>query len=106
MAKSETIGVIIQDVRPIETLRNDLKRQTVILLEPGFTDEFGEKKGRDNTWCVHVYGDRINTFRLTSANIGQKAKVRFAFASTESTYNGGITKYEVSVRLNEITIIQ
>lgn len=106
MAKSENINVIIQDVQPTETLRDNLKRQTIILLEPGYVDDFGEKKGRDNQWRVSIYGDRITKFAITSAHVGRKAKVRLAFTSTESIINGGIRKYEVSARLNDIEFIQ
>jgi len=106
MAKSESINVIIQDVRPIETLKDNLQRQTIILLEPGYTDSFGEKRGRDNHWRVDVYGDRIGKFNLKTSDVNRKAKVKLAFSSTESIINGGIRKYEVSARLNEITFIQ
>lgn len=106
MAKSENINVLIQDVQPTETLRDGLKRQTVILLEPGYVDDFGEKKGHDNQWRVSIYGDRIQKFGITTAHIGRKAKARLALKSTESIINGGIRKYEVSARLNDIDFIQ
>jgi len=106
MAKSENINVIIQDVQPTETLRDGLQRQTIILLEPGYVDDFGEKKGRDNQWKESIYADRIQKFGITTAHINRKAKVRLAFTSTESIINGGIRKYEVSARLNDIDLIQ
>ncbi|HWK58139.1 MAG TPA: hypothetical protein VNQ80_12405 [Parapedobacter sp.] len=106
MAKSEPINVIIQDVQPTETLRDGLRRQVIIMMEPGYTDDFGDKKGRDNHWRVSIYGDRIEKFGITAGHIGTKAKARFAFTSTESVINGGIRKYEVSARLNDITFIK
>ncbi len=106
MAKSEPINVIIQEVRPIEILKDGLQRQTIILLEPGYTDSFGEKKGRDNRWWVDAYGDRIAKLNIRVSDVNRKAKVRLSFSSTESIVNGGIRRYEVSAKLNEITFLQ
>lgn len=73
MAKIELKGTIVA-VNPVEVVgKKDFRKQAVILNVAAYTDSFGDKKGRDEDWCLEVLGDNIEKLNLNSTFVGMKA---------------------------------
>lgn len=47
------------------------RRQSVILFVPGYTDEFGDKKGQDEEWQLDIFNEKIEKLALNT-NLHEK----------------------------------
>lgn len=76
MAKLELKGTI-ESVSPVEVFtkegKKDLRKQQVILNVAGYTDSYGIKVGRDESWCLEVLNDNIEKFGLDHTFAGMRA---------------------------------
>ena len=79
MAKIENLKGFIRVVSPVQELTDEKKTkiQYVVFEAPGYTNQFGEKKGKDQQWLLQAMGDRIGQLNLTDKLQGQKAAVTF-----------------------------
>jgi hypothetical protein len=66
---------VIKEVGAIETVGEKLtKKQRIILFVPGYVDQFGEKKGRDEHWPLDVMGDNVAKLNLQNTAVKQKVE--------------------------------
>lgn len=70
-------------VMPIETVGNDLQKQTIFFELPGYTDEYGDKKGKDEIWEIDCLGDNIAKQKLDATFEQKKAKLTIWVNSKE-----------------------
>lgn len=62
-----TLKAIVEKIPAINTIEKDGKTtriQNLILRQPGYTDEFGEKKGKDDIWCIQLINDNIEKHNI------------------------------------------
>ena len=60
--------------QPESTQNNNHKYQRIVLKKPGFTDEFGEKKGKDDLFDCRVWNKKIDNVP-PGLKAGDKVKV-------------------------------
>lgn len=104
--KIELKGFVNQ-VGPIETVgANNTKKQQVIFFVPGYTDQFGDKVGRDEFWPLDVMGEKIQKLNITSNSVGQKA-IATVYVSGNSfeKKDGTGMGYTINANLAEIKIM-
>lgn len=79
MPKIEKLKGFIRVVSPVQELTDDKKTkiQYVVFEVPGYTDSFGEKKGKDQQWLFQALGNRITELNMTDALQGKKAAITF-----------------------------
>ena len=71
-----TLKGIVKEVGPIETVgEKNTKKQRIILFVPGYVDQFGDKKGRDEHWPLDVMGDNVEKLNIQKTAVKQKAEV-------------------------------
>lgn len=79
-----TLKGIVKEIKPVEYYGegNQGRRQTMVLFVPGYVDEFGDKKGRDETWGIDIYNKNIEKHNLNSNCVDKRAKVEIFVSST------------------------
>lgn len=79
MPKIEKMKGFIRVVSPVQVLTDEkqTKIQYTVFEVPGYTNAFGEKKGKDQQWLFQALGDRITELNMTEALNGKKAAVTF-----------------------------
>jgi|GEM_PF-1895215 len=80
-----TLKGIVKEVKPIEFYGEGSqgRRQTLVLFVPGYVDEFGDKKGRDETWGIDIYNKNIEKHNLNSNCVDKRAKIDIYISSSE-----------------------
>lgn len=102
-----TLKGIIKEVGQVETIgQNAIKKQTIILFVPGYVDQFGDKKGRDEFWPLDIMGDRVSALNIQPSAVKQKAEVTLyitgnAFEKKDQSGTG----YTINANLAEIKLM-
>jgi len=80
-----TIKGIVKAINPIEFYGegNTGRRQTLVIHVPGYTDQFGVKQGKDETWGVDIYNKKIDEFNLNSNCLQKRAECELYLKGTE-----------------------
>lgn len=75
MAKIELKG-IVKSVSQIENIGKDsaTRKQSLILFVPGYHDEFGDQKGKDEEWRLDVFNKKIDDLNLNSNVIDKRVR--------------------------------
>ncbi len=109
MAKIEKLKGFIRVVSPVQELSDEKKTQIqyMVLEVTGYTNQFGEKKGKDQQWLLQTLGDRIAKLALNSNMEGAKAAVTFYAESfcLEAREEGKNPFYVVNNTLESIELI-
>lgn len=101
-----TIKAIVQEVSTPEIVgKNNTLMQKIILLEPGYVDTFGEKKGTDNLWEAALFNDKINKMGLGAQHLQSKVEATLYLDSRKVVRNGGIENYIINANLGDIKFI-
>lgn len=110
MAKIEKLKGFIRMVSPVQELTDEKKTkiQYMVFEVPGYTNQFGEKKGKDQQWLLQMLGDRIAELKLTKGFCGKKAEITFYAESfcLEAKEEGKNPFYVVNNTLAAYTIIE
>lgn len=104
---STTLKGIIKEIKPIEYYGegNTGRRQTMVLFEPGYVNEYGEKKGRDHMWGIDIFNEKIDALALNNNCVDKKATVEVYLGSSEfQKKDGSGNIYIVSVNLKELKL--
>lgn len=106
MARIELKGTFIS-VGPIMKIgEKETPIQNFIFKEPGYTDQFGDKKSDDEIWKIQVMGESVTKHNLTPVLEGKKATLTVYINSRhiiskdpakDDLYiiNAGLSKYEL-----------
>jgi hypothetical protein len=109
MAKIEKMKGYIRVISPVQELTDEKKTkiQYMVFEVPGYTNQFGEKKGKDQQWLLQALGDRIVELKLTSDLVNEKAEITFYAESfcLEAKEKGKNPFYVVNSTLAAYTII-
>src|SRR5579862_7963649 len=82
------------------------KKQFVVAHVPGYVDAFGEKKGRDEQWCLTILGDKVDALKADQSMVDKKAVIRFFINSFFVEENDARPSfYSVNCTIDSITII-
>jgi len=85
---------------------NGTPKQEIILLVPGFTNNFGEKIGQDDLWKISILGESIDKFNLYERHAGSKVKTEVYISSRQYTSKKDNTiGYMVNVNLASIEFL-
>lgn len=97
----------IEEVSDIEYVgQNNLSKQAIILMVPGYTDEYGEKKGKDEHYQISLLGDSVDKFNIHPRHVGSKVKTEVYIKSSRYTNKEGKVGYIVNINLASIEFIQ
>lgn len=79
MAKIEKMKGFIRLVSPVQELTDEKKTkiQYMVFEVPGYTNAFGEKKGKDQQWLFQTMGARIDELKMSDTLNGCKAAITF-----------------------------
>lgn len=96
---------VVKDILPIEHYGegNVGRRQTLVVFVPGYVDQYGEKKAKDEEWGVDIYNARIEHFALNSNCISKKADVE-VYLTGRRWQTDEKSGYSVSVTLKSIQL--
>ena len=85
---------------------NGTPKQEIILLVPGFTNNFGEKIGQDDLWKISILGESIDKFNLYERHAGSKVKTEVYISSRQYTSKkDNSIGYMVNVNLANIEFL-
>ncbi len=93
---------LVKKVYPTEQLPNgNHKFQRIILIKPGYTDEFGDKKGKDDLYEIKVWNNAID--ELPELNPGDKVKAVLGINGVEHVdRNSGQVMYFTQISARKI----
>ena len=74
------------------------QEQSIIILVPGYTDQFGDKKGKDEHWEFKLFNDKIDRFNIRPHLEGKKVAVE-GFLNSRSYKKNGEEAYALSLIL-------
>lgn len=80
------------------------QEQSIIVMVPGYTDQFGDKQGKDEFWEFKLFNDRIDRFNIRSHFEGKKVIVD-GFLNSRSYKKNGEDAYILSLSLADIKTI-
>lgn len=98
----------VKEVLPIQTVgANNTKKQTLVFFVPGYTDNFGEKIGRDEFWPLDVMGDKIDKLNLSDATHARQKAIATVYVSGNAfdKSDGTGKGYAINANLGEIKIL-
>lgn len=76
------------------------KRQSIVVMVPGWTDSYGEKKGPDEKFQIDQFNDNIEKNPITTADIGRKIDVEVYLKGREFDRKDGEGKgYAVGLNI-------
>ncbi len=105
MAKKNELKGIVTAISAIATFaKNNTRNQCLDLHCPGYVDEYGDKKSRDEDWTIEIFNDRIEKANLQPTDIGRKAIVTVYIGSRATVING-IPRNIISATLSEIKFL-
>jgi len=103
-----TIKGFVQAVTPVLTKLNGnttFRIQSLIIMIPGYQNEFGEKVGKDETWQVDITNDQIEKHNLSAKNIdGKKIEVN-AYLNSRTYKKDGADAYALQIRLADYKLL-
>lgn len=81
------------------------KRQSIVVLVPGWVDGYGEKKGTDEKFLVDQFNDNIAKNPVSSDDIGRKIDVDVYLKGREFDRRDGNGKgYSVSMNVKSLKL--
>lgn len=105
MAKVQLKGIIKRVLRPETVGQNNVRKQTLILEVPAYTDEWGEKRGEDEEWAIDLFNDRIDKANLSTGMQGKRAIVDVYLNSRKfQRQNDGTDGYIINAVLGRIEL--
>lgn len=74
----------LQSVGPLEEVgANKTIKQRISVFVPGWINEFGEKKGKDQQWDIDIFGaEAIDRHNVQDRLVGSKVEVEVYISST------------------------
>ncbi|MEI2274742.1 hypothetical protein OHD16_21525 [Sphingobacterium sp. ML3W] len=76
------------------------KRQSIVVMVPGWTDSYGEKKGPDEKFQIDQFNDNIDKNPITTNDIGRKIDVEVYLKGREFDRKDGEGKgYSVGMNI-------
>lgn len=98
----------VEEVTPVvrkESAGKTTLVQALIVKVPGYTDQFGDKKGEDKLWQFTLFNEAIKKNALAE-NVFAGQKVRVEGYLDSKTYNsGGETKFALNLNLRFVEIL-
>lgn len=80
-----------------------LLKQEIVIMIPGYRDEFGEKKGKDEHWCISILGeDKIKALNLSKEMVRSKVVATVYINSREFTNQNNEVFYNLNVNLSAL----
>lgn len=76
----------------------------VLIVKPGYTDEFGEKKGKDDYFTLKQFADNQSELDF-NGYVGKKVEVKGYLSGREFTTSDGMG-YANNLLLKEVSIIE
>lgn len=97
----------IQEVSKIHFYgEKNFPKQVILLMVPGYVDEFGEKKSPDDFWQISIMGDSIDKFNIHERHVGSKVVIEVYVNSRPYTNKTTqLTGYIVNVSLAKIEFL-
>ncbi|WP_288636804.1 MULTISPECIES: hypothetical protein [Sphingobacterium] len=81
------------------------KRQSIVVMVPGWTDSYGEKKGPDEKFLIDQFNDNIEKNPITTADIGRKIDVEVYLKGREFDRKDGEGKaYAVGLNIKSFKL--
>jgi len=81
------------------------KRQTIVVMVPGWTDAYGVKKGADEKFQIDQFNDNIEKNPIKTADIGRKIDVEVYLKGREFDRKDGEGKaYAVGLNIKSFTL--
>lgn len=81
------------------------KRQSIVVMVPGWTDSYGEKKGPDEKFQIDQFNDNIEKNPITTADIGRKIDVEVYLKGREFDRKDGEGKaYAVGLNIKSFKL--
>jgi nickel-dependent lactate racemase len=77
------------------------QEQSIIIMVPGYTDQFGDKKGKDEFWEFKLFNDKIDRFNIRPHFEGKKVVVD-GFLNSRTYKKNGEDAYVLSLVLADI----
>lgn len=106
MAKISLKGWLVNVGDLVEVGANRTIKQSVIIKVPGWVDQFGEKKGRDEYWEADMLNDAIDKFNIRDHQKNAKVEVElYVNSSWYENKETGKTGCIVNVRLASIKFL-
>ena len=99
--KQVTFKGILVKIGPVERPAEGIELVSLDVMEPGYVDQFGDKKGKDSIYRIKIFNDAINKF---PGNIkdGDRVEVSFYLNSKEYKRQDGTTDYNTYMNLASI----
>lgn len=84
---------------------NPGKRQTLIILVPGYVDQYGEKRGADEMYEINQFNESINKNPISADDIDRKIEVEVYLKGREFDKKDGSGKaYAVGLNVKSFTL--
>lgn len=95
---------LVQEVFAPENTPNGKHRfQRIILNKPGYTDEFGEKRGKDDLYECTVWNKKID--ELPALKSGDKVKTMLNMQGVENIDQNGKKLYYTQITIRKIELL-
>lgn len=78
--------------------------QSILILIPGYVDQFGDKKGEDEIWEFKIFNDAIDKHNLHATIEGRKAVVD-GYLNSRAFKKNGVEAYALNLRLADIKLL-
>lgn len=76
MAKKVELKGILKDTGNIDFVgNNNTPKQVIVVFVPGYRDEFGEQKNKDEYWQIDVIGQRVERYNINEAWLNKKVEL-------------------------------
>lgn len=106
MAKIQLKG-IVKHVSSVETVGDKgTKKQSVGLFVPGYVDEFGDKKGRDEEWEIDLFNEKITNLGLNNNLVDKRAVVTVYVSSNRVQNRDGKDIFIINANLGDIKLLE
>lgn len=107
MAKIELRG-IVKEVTEIENVGKDgtTKKQSLILFVPGYVDQFGDKKGEDEDWCLDIFNKKIESLALNDNLLDKRVVCTVYVSSRFVKMDDGREFYIINSNLGDIKLFE
>lgn len=114
MSVKVSFKAIVKEIQPINTIlsgagnEKETRIQNLILTQPGYTDEFGEKKGKDEHWCIQLINKKIDDEDIkTKLHTGDKVAITCFFNSNEfETKTDKRIGYSINANYHSVEMIE
>lgn len=102
-----TIKGFVKAITPVLTKTSGAQQyriQHLIVMVPGFRNQFDEPVGKDETWAVELFGDNIEKQKLTPDMAGKKIEVN-AYLNSRTYKKDGEDAYQLQLRLADYKLL-